>query len=124
MRDYAALLHLGDDYIVTELAVEPHDWLAGHDLGTLGLRKEGVIVLGVDRPDGTYMGAPVAETVIRPGDVLIIYSRRRAIAELDQRAQGSSGDEAHATAVAEQQRIVDLENAKQEDGGVGREPAA
>jgi hypothetical protein len=124
VRDYAALLHLGDDYIVTELAVEPHDWLAGRDLGRLGLRKEGVIVLGVDRPDGTYLGAPVAETVIRPGDVLIIYSRRRAIAELDQRAQGSSGDEAHATAVVEQQRIVDLENAKQEDGGVDREPAA
>ncbi len=123
VRDYAALLHLGGDYVVTELAVQPRDWLAGRDLGTLDLRKEGVVVLGVDRPDGTYLGAPVAETVIQPSDVVIIYGRRRAIAELDQRARGAVGDSAHAAAVAEQARIIDEEGAAREAGVMDDEPA-
>ena len=116
VRDYAALLHLGDNYIVTELSVDLGDWLADRDLGTLGLRAEGVIVLGVDRPGGTYLGAPVASTVIRPGDVLIIYSRRGSIAELDQRTQGAAGDAAHAAAVSEHARIIEEARAAPEPG--------
>ena len=50
-------------------------------------------------PDGTYSGAPLTTTVIAPSDVLIIYCRRPAIAELDQRPQGPAGDGAHAAAV-------------------------
>ena len=114
VRDYAALLHLGGNYVVTELAVQPGDWLAGRDLGTLGLREEGVVVLGVDRPDGTYLGAPVAGTIIQPSDVLITYGRRHAIADLDQRAQGPTGDAAHASAVAEHARMIDEQGAAPE----------
>ena len=124
VRDYAALLHLGDDFVVTELAVEPHDWLVGRDLGALGLRKEGVVLLGVDRPDGTYLGVPVAETVIEPGDVVIIYGRRHAIAELDQRPQGAAGDAAHAAAVARNARAIDEEGAAFEAQADSGEPAA
>jgi hypothetical protein len=117
VRDYAALLHLGDNYVVTELAVEAGDWVAGRDLGTLDLRKEGVIVLGVERHDGTYQGAPVAETSIEPGDVLVVYSQRPAIAELDQRSQGAEGDAAHAAAIAEYWRTIDAEG-EQSDAGM------
>jgi hypothetical protein len=35
--------------------------------------------MSIDRPDGTHMGAPVAETIIQPGEVLIIASRPRAM---------------------------------------------
>ena len=111
VRDYAALLHLGDTYVVTELAVGPADWLAGRKLRALGLRQEGVILLGIDRPGGAYVGAPVAETTIQPGDVLIIYGRRHAIAELDERPQGAPGDRAHADAVAEHARVIEEERA-------------
>lgn len=117
VRDYAALLHLGDNYVVTELAVETGDWVAGRDLGTLDLRKEGVIVLGVERPDGTYHGAPVAETSIEPGDVLVVYCQRPAIAELDQRSHGAEGDSAHAAAVKEYRRTIDAEG-EQADAGM------
>jgi len=120
VRDYSALLHLGGSYVVTELVVNPHDWLAGRDLGTLGLRQEGVVLLGVDHPDGTYLGVPVAETIIQPGDVVIIYGRRHAIAELDQRPQGAAGDAAHAAAVARNARAIDEEEAASEaDTGTG-----
>ena len=123
VRDYSALLHLGGNYVVTELAVETGDWVAGRDLGTLDLRREGVAVLGVDRPEGTYMGTPVAETEIEPGDVLIIYCQRRAIAELDQRTQGAEGDAAHAAAVVEHARIIEEEGVAREASDSDGQPA-
>lgn len=57
-RDYAALLHLSHDYTVSEMAVTPDHEVAGRTLGELRLRDEGIIVLGITRADGTYLGAP------------------------------------------------------------------
>ncbi len=108
-RDYAGLLHLGGDYVVTELEVQPDDWLAERDLNTLGLRAEGVIVLGVHRPDGTYLGVPHGETLIQARDVLLIYSRNGTVAELDRRRRGAAGDRAHRAAMREQARVERLE---------------
>jgi hypothetical protein len=102
VHDYAALLHVGGEYIVTELRVEPESWLAGHTLASLSLRAEGVVVLGIEHPDGRYLGAPKGETSIDVGDVLVLYSRSETIAELDHRPPGQSGDAAHQAAVREQ----------------------
>lgn len=101
-RDYAGLLHVGGDYVITELLVKPGDWLADRDLATLHLRQEGVILLGIERTDGTYLGVPGPGTVLRPADVLVIYSRRGTVAELDQRRSGLSGDQAHERAIEAQ----------------------
>jgi hypothetical protein len=109
LRDYAALLHVGSDYVVTELVVSPDDWLADRDLDTLALRREGVIVLGVQRPNGTYVGVPKGDTVIRPGDVLILYSRRGKVVDLDRRRRGRSGDQAHRASVRDQERSAGAE---------------
>ncbi len=102
VRDYAGLLHVGGDYLITELLVEPGDWLADRDLATLKLRQEGVIVLGIERPDGTYLGVPGPHTSLHPGEVLVVYSRRDSVAELDQRQHDRAGDRAHRHAMAEQ----------------------
>lgn len=112
-HDYATLLHVGGDYVVTELVVEAGDWLADRSLGDLSLRDEGVIVLGVDRPDGTYFGVPNAETVVSPRDVLILYSRRGALSELGLRERGGKGEAAHNAAVREQTRLVAEEGARE-----------
>src|SRR5947207_10229873 len=45
VRDFGRLLALEGDWAVGELAVEDDDWLAGHTLGELRLRDEGVAVL-------------------------------------------------------------------------------
>lgn len=120
-RDYASLLQLGGDYMVTELEVQSDDWLAERDLATLGLRSEGVLVLGIHRPDGSYFGVPTGETTIHARDVLLIYSRRGAVAELDSRGRGVAGDRAHLAAVDEQVRVeaeessVEREESSQEE---------
>ena len=58
VRDYTKLLRLSHDYVVLELIVHEGDWLAGKTLAESQLASEGVLALGVERRDGTYVGAP------------------------------------------------------------------
>lgn len=85
IRDYSNLMHLAGEYGINEMAVSPGDWFAGRSLTELRLTKEGVIILGIQRKDGTYLGAPTADTVLRPGDSLIAYGRTKRLAELNRR---------------------------------------
>ena len=110
--DLASLLDLAGDHTVSELAVNSGDWLADRSLGSLELRDEGAVVLGLTRADGRYVAAPSAGTRVGVGDVLIVYGRGALLRELDHRPAGAAGDQAHARAVAEQVR---LENDEADD---------
>lgn len=105
VRDLGGLLELSGDYTVQELAVEPGDWVADRSLADLGLRDEGIVVLGVTRADGRYLGAPTGDTVIRADDNLIVYGRGRQLRELDSRRRGAAGADARCAAVREQEQI-------------------
>jgi hypothetical protein len=85
IRDYDALLRISGEYAIAELFVEPDDWLARKTLGELQLSQEGVRVLGIVRPDGSYLGVPEATTMIEPGDTLILYGPDSRVEELDRR---------------------------------------
>jgi hypothetical protein len=100
-RDYGTLLGLSGDYAVAELALREGDWVADRSLRELRLRDEGVVVMGIRR-GGDYVGAPGPDTVLRPGDTLLLYGRRQRIAELDQRANGAAGDARHRQATTEE----------------------
>jgi len=113
IRDYSSLLHLASRYTVTETQVQPKDWVAEKTLGELDLTGEGVLILGIQKPDGTYIGAPTGKTKIGGKDSMILYGRQEALAELDRRRAGHRGDAAHEKAVA-QQKIVVKEQGKQE----------
>ncbi|HLI24138.1 MAG TPA: TrkA C-terminal domain-containing protein [Acidimicrobiales bacterium] len=103
-RDLASLIDLGGSYAINELAVDGGDWVADRALGDLALRDEGVVVLGLNRRGAGYLGAPTARTVVRAGDVLIVYGRQELLNELDDRPAGAEGDLAHRAAVALQHR--------------------
>lgn len=105
VRDYASLLHLSGEYQVMELQVEPEDWLADKCLSEMSLRDEGVIVLGIQRQNSHYVGAPKGKTCVRAGDVMILYGRLSTLSELDTRRNDLSGDVAHQDAVAEQRQV-------------------
>ena len=110
-RDLDGLLRLSGDYTVQELAVNPGDWIAEQSLADLDLRDEGIVVLGVMRSDGTYLGVPNGGTTVHAGDNLVLYGRTPRLRELDRRTRGRDGDRAHALAVQEQQRVTDDEEA-------------
>lgn len=113
IQDFAKLLHLAGDYQVTELQVKSGDWMAGKTLSELGLRNEGIMVLGLTRLDGRYIGAPDGGTAIDENDVLILYGRAGVLKDLDERKPGFMGFVAHQQQVADQQKVARKE--KEED---------
>lgn len=111
VRDYVGLLRLAGEYAVLELQVQEGDWLAGKSLAALKLPDEGVLVLGVQRPDSTYIGAPIGTTIVCPGDVLIVYGPISRVTELDERRAGRAGVKAHQAAVTEQDERIEEQQA-------------
>jgi hypothetical protein len=101
VKDYASLLQLAGDYVISELFVEDDDWIAGRSLTEMKLNDEGVLVLGIHKKDGTFEGTPRGETVVDPRATLILYGRAANIKRLDKRRKGFSGQIDHAEAVSE-----------------------
>lgn len=101
VRDYVSILQLQNGYAVTELHVEPQDWLADKTLIELKLPHEGVLVLGIKREEGAWLGAPTGDMEVHDGDTLVLYGPIHRIKELDQRRRGRKGDEARQEAVIE-----------------------
>ncbi len=105
-RDFAQLLRFGHDYGIIELHARGDDWLVDQPLSELGLPDEGVVILGVHRKDGQFIGAPTGHTVIHADDDVLAYGRIDHLRELDDRHRGVVGDRAHREAVREQLEIV------------------
>lgn len=122
VRDYVAILQLEGGYAVSELLVEPNDWLANKDLIELKLPHEGVLVLGIQRTEGVFLGTPTGEMEIHPGDTLIVYGPVDRIEELDQRRRGKKGDVAHQDAVVEHEE--ELEEQEQIDDKIEQQRQA
>jgi len=106
VQDYAGMLHLAGEYQVAELQVEPEDWIADHELKDLRLRDEGIMILGITRKSGKYIGAPMGDTRIQAYDTLILYGRVSALTNLDERKQGWGGDYQHVQEVSKQMEVV------------------
>lgn len=106
VRDYAGILHLAGEYGVMELQVEEQDWLANKTLNDLNLSAEGVLVLGIHRANGRYLGAPQGNTRIKSHDNLIVYGRSSVLNKLDQRRADTAGEQEHQQLVVDQQRLV------------------
>ena len=109
VRDYAKLLQLSGDYAVTELWVDPDDWITDKPLSDSNLRQEGILVLGIHRSCGTYIGAPNGSTFIHSNDVIILYGRLKCLNQLDSRKVGPLGEIAHQNAMSEQQKVLSEE---------------
>jgi uncharacterized transporter YbjL len=119
VRDLSRLLNLSGEYSVTELQVQPTDWLAEQTLEALKLRDEGVLILGILRKEGAYLGAPNGGTKIQPGDTLILYGRSRALDRLDERRKGAEGDLEHEEASREQEGIEASERIREAEQDAG-----
>ncbi len=104
--DYESLLGVAQGYMVSTLKVSPDSWMTGKTLREMRLRDEGIVVLGIYRTtkDGkmVYIGAPRPDTVILPGDELVLYGPEEAIASLSRRIKGPRGDLEHLEMVRKQ----------------------
>jgi K+/H+ antiporter YhaU regulatory subunit KhtT len=114
IRDYTSLLHLAGEYKVSEMHVDPESWLAKQTLANLKLRDEGLLILGIERVSGEFIGTPNGETRLEEGDNVIIYGRDSTIAELSQRQPGIDGDVEHFQEVSKAERVREAEKRQDE----------
>jgi K+/H+ antiporter YhaU regulatory subunit KhtT len=112
IADYSGLLHLSGEYKISEIPIDEGHWLTDTKIRESELRDEGVIVLAVNRKDGSFIGAPQADTVIRENDSIIVYGRAPVLQDLEKRDKGQVGNIAHKASVEQQQKIVDEEKKK------------
>ncbi len=103
VRDHASLLRLGGDHRVVEMTVQLGDWMAGRSISELALAREGVLVLGITRADGSYLGAPRGAAKLEADDVAILYGKESVLRDLDERRAGVGGHLRHAESVARRQ---------------------
>lgn len=113
-QDYTEMLHLSHDYTVSEFMVQEGDWIAEHSLLDLRLGDEGVMILGVHREDGSYVGAPKGSCVIHAGDELIIYGKHAMLQGLEKRQVGYEGDREHVAAVEWKKRVGEAQDRESE----------
>lgn len=122
VRDYAGLLHLSGGYSVVEMHVEAGDWTAERRLVELKLAEEGVLVLGIEKPGGDYIGAPRGHTQLSVDDTVLLYGPRDVLEKLDQRGAGSDGNWEHHVAVDQQRQVNKRELELQESSGESTSP--
>ena len=94
VRDYAALLHLRGQWRVAQIPVEVDDWMTARPLGQLRLPDEGVAVLGVERAEGAWIGAPSEDLQLGVGDVVVLYGREPILDDIAARIHGEEGEAA------------------------------
>jgi hypothetical protein len=119
VHDYTRLLGIRDEHAIAEIAVDAGEWLAGRSPADLDI--EGVVVLGIQRAGGAYIGAP-SSVRIEPGDNVIVYGRSDAFRELNARCAGHAGDRAHQLA-AHEHRQIEAAEAAAESERIGRTPS-
>jgi len=105
--DTASLIYLGGEYQVSELEIEPEDWLADKTLAEMNLPDEGVLILGIQKPNGEYNGTPHASTKIKIGDILLLYGSGKSIHSLDVRRKGIIGEVEHERAIIKQKKMME-----------------
>jgi len=108
--DYEAVLHLKDDFKVSERKVKADDWMANKTLKELKLRNEGITVLGIDRAGREYIGSPTGSFDILPNDVITVYGKAEVIKNIYERKNDYQTSVSHDKYVhQEDQRIEDKE---------------
>ncbi|MBE0646259.1 MAG: TrkA C-terminal domain-containing protein [Bacteroidales bacterium] len=81
--NYGSLYKLADDYHISNLFVREGGWLIGKTPSDEQIQKDGIIVLGIEKPDGSYVGIVTPDTVFQETDLLIVYGREHALKLLD-----------------------------------------
>ena len=96
-NDYTHLLEFREGYRIAELETEDNDWLAGGSLGSLDLDAEGVMILGINRRDGSYISPPDPDYTLQSGDTLTAYGKKDRLVELSERTEDD--ERAHTEAI-------------------------
>lgn len=76
--DYDVLLNLRQGYSVSEVELVPGHAYCGRRLGESRPADGGIVVLGIHRGDGTFVGAPGRDELLSAGDRIMVYGSNEA----------------------------------------------
>ena len=93
--NYDLLLRTHQDYEIHEITVCKDDWVVEKEIGELNLSKEGIVILGIEREQGHYIGSPQKDTTIHEGDTLLVYGKKDNLIKLDERKSDTQGEKEH-----------------------------
>jgi len=108
IKDYDSLLFLAGEWEIINIPVADDSWLAHKPLTELRLSEEGILVLSIRRKDGYFMGSPKGDSVIFPGDELIIYGKEQFLRDLASRPAGEQGNQLHLQQIQEKRKAEGL----------------
>jgi len=94
-KDFTSILTVMEDYEIGEIIVADNAWLQGSTLAELNLVDEGILVLGIQREDGSYLGVPRGRYEILPSDKLVVYGKAERIVAISQRKDALEGRSEH-----------------------------
>lgn len=77
--NYDLMLRAMHGYAVAEMYVTEETDVVGQSLRESGLRDRGVLVLGISREGGEYVGTPGPDDRLQPGDTLLVYGLEPAL---------------------------------------------
>lgn len=77
--DYELLLNVQHGYSVSDFHIEPEHPFAGKALFESRPNDQGIVVLGVSKQDGTFVGTPSKDEVLEAGDTVMIYGCEEAV---------------------------------------------
>lgn len=72
-QDYNLLLNVDQGYCISETILEESHSFVGKALWETRPADYGVIILGIEKDGGEYLGAPNKDTVLCAGDMALIY---------------------------------------------------
>ena len=105
-NDYENLLCLNGKFILAEIPVEKDDWLESKSLENAKLDLEGVLVLGIKRNGGEYIGIPQSNTIFQVGDSITLYGHSEQIEDISSRSTGHKGEESHIEGIQANKEMV------------------
>jgi len=77
--DYETVLRSSDGYAIMQVEIENGHPLIGRTLAGAKLSQDGVLVIGIKRATGEYLGATHATTEFKADDLLTVYGTEAAI---------------------------------------------
>ena len=82
--DYELLLRVESGYCISEIDVLPDSPVAGKSLAESRPADMGVVILSIQRDDGSFTGAPSAQDRIMATDVITAYGHETDLSKLSQ----------------------------------------
>lgn len=85
--DYELLLRVASGYCISEIEIMPGNPVAGKTLAESRPADMGVVILSIQRNDGSFTGAPGAKDIIMASDVVTAYGHESDLCKLSQNCE-------------------------------------